>query len=639
MCGFVGSFGAQSINIDIIDKMTSSLHHRGPDSKAYWVDKSSDFSFGHTRLAIQDVSTNGAQPMHSYSGRYVIAFNGEIYNHFELRKQIQNTNWNGRSDTETALAVIENYGILKALNKFNGMFAFALWDKKEKVLTLARDRIGEKPLYYGWQKDTFLFGSELKSMKCHPSFQNKINKDAVSAFYRFSYIPSPLTIYRDIFKLEPGSYAEISIKEKNLNPAKYWSIPMILGSKKNNHKLNEIESIRKLDEILNSSIKLQQISDVPLGAFLSGGVDSSIIASIMQSNNTNKIKTFTISLENKQFDESQNAVKVSEALGTEHNQIPIGPKDVLNLLPNISKIYDEPFADSSQIPTYFVSKFASSQVKVCLSGDAGDELFGGYNRYIWSLKYSKFSNEFKFILRTLFRTLPLESFINFYNLTSRILPSTYRLALPSEKFQKIKNIINNKNFEGIYTNLCSTNLEAESLLFEDTKYNHIKSRWINNSKLTDEITSMMLTDIETYLTDDILCKVDRAAMSNSLETRVPFLDHRLVEFAVNLDLDLKIRNGENKYILRRVLDKYLPSKITNQVKQGFGIPIASWLRGPLREWASDLLSNDSLKNNDFINSKKVSYLWQEHQSGKRDWHTEIWNILMFQSWLNDNDNY
>ena len=639
MCGFVGSFGAQSINIDIIDKMTSSLHHRGPDSKAYWVDKSSDFSFGHTRLAIQDVSTNGAQPMHSYSGRYVIVFNGEIYNHFELRKQIQNTNWNGRSDTETALAVIENYGILKALNKFNGMFAFALWDKKEKVLTLARDRIGEKPLYYGWQKDTFLFGSELKSMKCHPSFQNKINKDAVSAFYRFSYIPSPLTIYRDIFKLEPGSYAEISIKEKNLNSAKYWSIPMILGSKKNNHKLNEIESIRKLDEILNSSIKLQQISDVPLGAFLSGGVDSSIIASIMQSNNTNKIKTFTISLENKEFDESQNAVKVSEALGTEHNQIPIGPKDVLNLLPNISKIYDEPFADSSQIPTYFVSKFASSQVKVCLSGDAGDELFGGYNRYIWSLKYSKFSNELKFILRTLFRTLPLESFINFYNLTSRILPSTYRLALPSEKFQKIKNIINNKNFEGIYTNLCSTNLEAESLLFEDTKYNHIKSRWKNNSKLTDEITSMMLTDIETYLTDDILCKVDRAAMSNSLETRVPFLDHRLVEFAVNLDLDLKIRNGENKYILRRVLDNYLPRKITNQVKQGFGIPIASWLRGPLREWASDLLSNDSLKNNDFINSKKVSYLWQEHQSGKRDWHTEIWNILMFQSWLNDDDNY
>ena len=639
MCGFVGSFGAQSINIDIIDKMTSSLHHRGPDSKAYWIDKSSDFSFGHTRLAIQDVSTNGSQPMHSYSGRYVIAFNGEIYNHFELRKQIQNINWNGRSDTETALAVIENYGISEALCKFNGMFAFALWDKKKKVLTLARDRVGEKPLYYGWQKDTFLFGSELKSMKCHPSFQNKINIDAVSAFYRFSYIPAPLTIYCDIFKLEPGSYVEISINEKKINPVKYWSIPMILGGEKNNHRVNETESICELDEILNSTIKLQQISDVPLGAFLSGGIDSSIIASIMQSNNTNKIKTFTISLENKDFDESHNAALVSEALGTDHNQIPIGPKDVLNLLPNISKIYDEPFADSSQIPTYFVSKFASSQVKVCLSGDAGDELFGGYNRYIWSLKYSKFSNELKFIIRTLFKTLPLESLINFYNLFSRVLPPSYRLALPSEKFQKIKNIINNDDFEDIYTNLCLTNLEAERLLFEDTKYNHIKSRWLSNSKLTDEITSMMLTDIETYLTDDILCKVDRAAMSNSLETRVPFLDHRLVEFAVNLDLDLKIRNGESKYILRRVLDKYLPSKITNQVKQGFGIPIASWLRGPLKEWASDLLLNDNLKNNDFINSKQVSYMWHEHQSGKKDWHSEIWNILMFQSWLNDNANY
>ena len=639
MCGFVGLLGNGSDDKKALCEMIDTINHRGPDSKDYWIDKSSNVSFGHTRLAIQDVTDKGAQPMHSKSERYVIIFNGEIYNNHELRKITKNKYWNGTSDTETLLALIDEYGLVKSLSFLKGMFAFALWDKKSKLLYLTRDKIGEKPLYYGWQNNTFFFGSELKALKKHPLFLSSISKKAVSSFFRYSYIPFPLSIYNGILKLKPGTVLTVNPVNKEVKGSTYWQIENAVLTSETNSDLNEEAMINELDRLLNNSVNLQQISDVPVGAFLSGGIDSSLISAIMQKNNVNKIKTFTVSLSDKEFDESSNARKVADHINSDHNEINIEAKDVINLIPKISQIYDEPFADSSQIPTYLISNFASQSVKVCLSGDGGDELFGGYNRYIFSDKLLNMSKFNKFLVSSSLKALSVTNLEKLYNLLNRFIPGSYHLAIPSEKFEKMKKTIDLKSFKSIYKQLSLTSKDSKNFIINDDYYDHIEDKWIINSKISeDEISCMMFTDINTYLTDDILCKIDRAAMSNSLETRVPFLDTSILEFALNLKKSLKIRNGQGKYILRKVLDKYLPGDDLNSVKQGFSIPISTWLRNELNDWATDLLSKEKIEKYDMLDYAAISSKWDNFVAGKTNNHTEIWNILVFQSWLESQNN-
>tara|TARA_B100000965_G_scaffold362884_1_gene345243 strand:- start:5489 stop:7429 length:1941 start_codon:yes stop_codon:yes gene_type:complete len=640
MCGFVGTLGEASNDEEMLKKMTFSLIHRGPDSNSYWLDKNSNFSFGHTRLAIQDISEKGSQPMHSESGRYVIAFNGEIYNHLELRKfielkyKINSFSWRGRSDTETILALIEHESLENVLKLLKGMFALALWDRKTKELFLARDRIGEKPLYYGWQKNSFIFGSELKALKLHSNFNNEINMEAIGMFMKYSYIPSPDSIYKGINKLLPGTFISLKVNQKNVDivPKSYWSLADILNNQEKKRKESDDYLIEQYEKKLISSIQSQQISDVPIGTFLSGGVDSSLISALMQKINTNKIKTFTIGSAEEKNDESINARNISKHLGTDHTDLVIHPKDTIELIPKLNDIYDEPFADSSQLPTFLVSQLAKTKVKVCLSGDGGDELFGGYNRYFWSNRIRSLSPLSKRFLSSLINNIGTRNLTKTYQLMQKLIPRSLKFSLPDEKFEKLANILDIESECKLYETLVSTTNKNECLLIKDESYDNLKEKWnsLDNIEFT---TRMMALDIQTYLADDILCKVDRASMSNSLEVRSPFLDNDLIKFAFELENNLKIRNGQGKWISRQLLKKYVPPHYLSESKMGFSSPIDIWLRGPLKEWASDLLSRECINKYSILNFESVSDLWNQHQVIGANKNKQIWNALILQSWL------
>ena len=626
--------------------MNSAIFHRGPDSNGTWQDNDAGVVFGHQRLSILDLSSAGHQPMKSNSGRFIITYNGEIYNHLELRTELEIKNpgikWRSNTDTETLLEAIENWGLELTLNKIVGMFAFGVWDKKTRSLILAKDRMGEKPLYFGWQgkgvNRVFLFGSELKALKKHPEFLGEINRDMIAVQLRHNCIPAPYSIYKNIYKLSPGNY--LILKENDLRlgispqPKPYWSMVDTAINGVNDYLTSNEEDIKRdLEQLIQNSIKQQMISDVPLGAFISGGIDSSLIVALMQKVSSRKIKTFTIGFDEKDYNEAKYANKIAKHLGTEHTEMYVSPKQALAVIPKLSTIYDEPFSDSSQIPTFLVSELAKKQVTVSLSGDGGDEIFCGYNRYVesnnfWG-KLSLVPLPLRKILALMMQSISAEN----WNKLSQLTPILSRYANFGDKVHKGASILHCKELSDVYYMLVSHWQNPTEVVFDskepETLLTSKKPKFLGlNSQ-----QKMMALDSLTYLPNDILVKVDRAAMALSLETRSPFLDHRIIEYSWRIPQSLKLKNVQSKWILREILYKYVPRNLIERPKMGFAIPINIWLQGPLREWAENLLSEKSLQQYGYFNSDLIRRKWKEHLSGKKNWQNHLWSVLMFQSWI------
>ncbi len=643
MCGIAGFIGGSDEPLfvewpQILKRMGDAIRHRGPDDSGLWFDEHAGVGFVHRRLSIIELSSTGHQPMDSVSGRYVLIFNGEIYNHQELRQQLGSIAWRGHSDTETLLAGVEAWGVESTLKKAVGMFAIALWDRANRQLTLARDRMGEKPLYYGWQKGVFLFGSELKAIKQHPAFENEVNREALALYLLYSYIPAPHSIYHGIHKLPPGTLLRVPLScDQTPAPVPFWSLKNIATNGQHTlYQGSDAQAIEELELRLLDSVRLQQIADVPLGAFLSGGIDSSTIVALMQAQATRRVRTFTIGFQEVGYNEAKHAKAISIHLGTNHTELYITSAQALAVIPRLSTLYDEPFADSSQIPTFLVSEMARQQVTVSLSGDGGDELFGGYNRYAWATKILHRPK----LLRKLFaHGLTALSPLTWNQLCFAItplLPKSMRFALPGDKAHKLASILKSESPNEVYRKLVAIwSVPADVIIGLKTAIIPPEDslRWENVDAFEHR---MMAMDTMTYLPDDILVKVDRAAMGVSLETRTPFLDHRVVEFAWRLPLSLKVRQGQGKWILKQVLYKYVPKELIERPKMGFGVPIDVWLRGPLREWAEELLNESRLRQEGFFTPAPIREKWTEHLSGKRNWQYNLWNILMFQAWIDRN---
>jgi asparagine synthase (glutamine-hydrolysing) len=656
----------------VATRMAQAIAQRGPDDAGAWADESFGVAFGHRRLSVVDLSPAGHQPMVSISGRYTLAFNGEIYNHLELRGQIENINrqssnsistpqWRGHSDTETLLAGFEAWGVEVTLQKSNGMFAFALWDKQTQTLTLARDRLGEKPLYYGWTNGAFVFGSELKALREYPGFANPLCRQALAQYLRFMYVPAPRSIYQGIYKLEPGCLLtmkgkppltapsqpiqQCSGKEQNYGNVqikRWWSLADAVISGAQNPISNEKEGLEQLEAHLIDAVRLQSLADVPLGAFLSGGVDSSTIAALMQQQSSRPVKTFTIGFDEAGFDESPYASAVAKHLGSDHHEMRVTAQMAQSVIANLPEIYDEPFADSSQIPTHLVSKLARQNVTVALSGDAGDELFGGYSRYFWVPRiWNRLSilpsPARKFVGKAL-SAVP----VSFWNdLGSPVFGNGLGVTRLGDKVHRLADRMRHVNdMDGLYRSLVSEWADPGSLVLGENGERVIEPHSLLDMPLPlpdmQQPLPMMYQDAMTYLSDDILCKVDRAAMACSLETRVPFLDHRVVELAWQLPLNMKVRGNTGKWALRQVLYKYVPKELIERPKAGFAIPIGQWLRGPLREWAEGLINEKRLVSEGYLRPETICQAWSEHLSGRRDHTAKIWSVLMFQAWLEKN---
>ena len=650
MCGIAGIWDFNNgTSGDLLAKevndMAKNIKSRGPDSSGCWIDEKIGVALSHRRLAIQDLSKNGHQPFLSQSGRYVIVFNGEIYNHRLLRKDLSKSSkgnffWKGNSDTETLLACIETWGLDSSLDKFAGMFSFALWDRKKRSIYLVRDRFGEKPLYYGLKRfsnrsrKSFLFASDLGAFRALKGYQININQAGFESFINQGFISAPLTIEDDINQLMPGHYLEINYENierlefRSINPIKWWD-PLKISQKRS--ELNNYDQDIAIKEVNNSllrSVEEKKISDVPIGVFLSSGIDSSLICSLLMNSSKEPINSFTISFpDNNQgelgFDEGPAAKLIASYLGTNHNEVSLSSSDLIKLIPSLSSIYTEPFADSSQIPTYLICREAfKNGLKVVLSGDGADELFGGYNRHYLIPKIHKIFKDFPYSVRSLISSLLI-------NLPNK------NIGLSQQKMQKLsKSILHADNLESIYNSLTCESSDKPYLL---------KEEFINLSQEKKEIlpsaTSIaeriMLADVQNYLHSDILVKTDRASMATSLEVRAPFLDHRVAELAWKLPLSMKIRNRKTKWILKKILSNYLPNSLINNDKKGFAIPINNWLRGPLKDWACDLLSESTIKRQGYLNSEIVSKNLTSHLSGEEDNSSRLWTLLIWQSWLSD----
>ncbi|MFT4059311.1 MAG: asparagine synthase (glutamine-hydrolyzing) [Legionella sp.] len=637
MCGFSGvlsqvdwSFMAEQL----LSSMSHTIAHRGPDDWGIWFDPQTGIGLTHTRLAIVDLSPAGHQPMISASGRYIIAFNGEIYNHQKLRAELNNSNWRGHSDTETLLAGFDAWGIEATIDRTVGMFAFALWDKQSQILTLGRDRVGEKPLYYGWQGEVFLFGSELKALKIHPAFKSELNNEALALFLRHNYVPAPHSIYKNIYKLLPGTLLQLSLKNPQPVIKSYWSVAQaaIRGSTAL-FKGDEVEMVDELERLGKEAIAQQMIADVPLGAFLSGGVDSSTVVALMQAQSSSPVRTFSIGFHEEQYNEAKYAKAVAQHLGTQHTELYITTKDALSVIPKLSTLYDEPFSDSSQIPTFLVSELAKKEVTVALSGDAGDELFCGYNRYIMTAKLWGTINKVPLALRRGTAKMMRQVSPRAWERLAFVVPVLKRYSQLGNKVHKGAYVLASASANEAYRRLVSHHDNPYSLLAMDGRE---PSTFVeqHSEQLTSlcSISRMMIMDFMSYLPDDILVKVDRAAMGVSLETRVPFLDHRLIQFAWSIPLAMKLHTGTSKWPLRQLLYRYIPSQLIERPKMGFAIPLHEWLRGPLQSWAEVLLEEQRLRQEEIFNPSAIRSLWEQHLKGKGNFSALLWNVLMFQAW-------
>ena len=637
MCGISGIYSKNNDIENLLYSFNQSLNNRGPDNSSYFLSKKNYFGMSHTRLSILDLSDNGNQPMHDHSGDWVISFNGEIYNHFEIRDKISKKmnnikiQWKGFSDTETILMANFTFGFEEMLKILDGMFAFALYNKKLNKLFIARDRLGEKPVYYYFKDGKFIFGSDLSIFKKVKNISLNINEEILPSYIEKGYIKAPYSIYKHIYKLEPGHFIELENNFSNIKKKKYWNIESIINSNTLNRssikKTFDDEKI-ELKKILEKTVIKQTISDVQIGCFLSGGIDSSLISSILQNNTKKKIKTFTVGFDDKNFDESNQAKKISQHLNTDHYEYFFSKNDLCDTVQNLSSIYSEPFADSSQLPTHLISKLMKKEAKVILSGDGGDELFGGYNRYIYLNKIKFFSKRIptpiKEKLFLLLKFLPI-SFLNKYFSYLGVKNFEYKL-------NKFINFVNYKSLNELYNKMTTINSNPEFFLNENIVRNNLK---IDDFKfpnlLTDEEKFMYLDQI-SYLPDDILCKVDRATMHNSIESRAPLLDHKLVEHSWKIPINYKIRNNEGKYILREILKDYLPKKLISTAKSGFGIPIDVLLRGNLKTWADDII-NSTEKFDHIINNENLKNIWSQHKLKKINAGEKLWPTLILKDWL------
>ncbi len=637
MCGIAGFFDARGRSPNtgerVARSMTDTLIHRGPDDGGVWFDGSSGIALGNRRLAIIDLSKAGHQPFVSSCGQFVLAYNGEVYNAVELRADLEASGrkFRGHSDTEAIVEACAVWGVEGTLDRLIGMFAFALWDKREKRLTLARDRIGIKPLYWSFSDGLLLFGSELKALKAHPDFKSEIDRNAVASYLRHTFVPAPHTIYRGVSKLEPG---KLLILERGGEPKveSYWSLDdRVQAGMSKAFSGNEAEACDALDTLLRDAVSRRMISDVPLGAFLSGGIDSSTVVALMQAQSSQPVRTYSIGFTQEGFNEAHDAAAIASHLGTEHTELYATPEEAREVIPSLPEYYDEPFADSSQIPTFLVSRLTKQHVTVALSGDGGDELFGGYTRYFTADKFDWPLFESPCVARCsaagAIRTLSPGA----WNRIAKLVPGKFRPVQFGQKLHKLADCIGGGR-DKFYRRLISHWNSPEQLVSGASEYKTVVWDADVNERIPDFVSRMQYFDTATYLPDDILTKVDRASMAVSLEVRVPILDHRVVEFAWTLPRAMKVKDGKGKRILRQVLQRYVPPSLIKRQKMGFAVPIDEWLRGPLKEWASDLLSPDALKKNGLIDPELVQQVWDEHLSGAKSWPLPIWSVLMLQSW-------
>lgn len=632
MCGFAGFLEfaparSRDESVRLVEQMTNRLTHRGPDDHGQWLNESGTVAMGHRRLSILDTSQHGHQPMTSPCGRFVLAYNGEVYNHLELRRELQQggVTFRGQSDTETIVAAFSEWGIASTIERCVGMFAMAVWDTHQQSLTLIRDRLGIKPLYYGLSHGSFLFGSELKALRVHPAFDSSLNRGAISRFLQHSYVPTPHTIHSNFRKLPAGSALTISASKKLTSNADlssvnvWWDAKSVAQQSLSNPVSDSHDAmVERLDELLTDAVRLRMLSDVPLGAFLSGGIDSSLVCALMQKQSDRPVQTFTIGFEEAGYNEADHAKRIAQHLGTDHTEYYVTPDEARDVIPRLPEMYDEPFADSSQIPTFLVSQLARQHVTVALSGDGGDELFGGYNRYFhirdrW-LQVSR---------------IPCRKLISkLLSVPGNLLAGRWR-----DRFLYRANLLGMNSAGALYQNANlhwppGDNLVQNSTDAGSTYWN--QDAWLHAGNPIEE---WMWLDAATYLPDDILTKVDRASMAVSLEVRVPVIDHRVFELAWSLPFDSKVSSNNGKLILQDVLSRYVPREMFERPKMGFGVPIDAWLRGPLRDWAESLLTERRLRDQGLLNPEPIRRKWQEHLSGKTDWHYHLWDVLMLQAWL------
>ncbi len=643
MCGIAGFFATNTLPQQAgewVRAMGDSLAHRGPDGRDEWLDEGAGIALAHRRLSIVDLSPAGRQPMTSADGRWVIVFNGEIYNHPELRRQLEAAGlapvWRGHSDTETLLAAIAAWGLVTALQRAVGMFAMAVWDRQSRALTLARDRLGEKPLYYGVQNGVLLFGSELKALRVHPAFSGGIDSGALSLLLRHGYVPAPWSIYRGIRKLLPGTLLTLSRpSDADTAPTAYWSVQeQAMAGARDPLSLSDADAVETLDRLLRQSIEGQRMADVPLGAFLSGGIDSSTTVAVMQALSSQPVRTFTIALPDATLDESAHARAVARHLGTQHTELMVTAQEAQQVIPKLPGLYCEPFADASQIPTFLVSQLARRDVTVALSGDAGDELFCGYDRYHWAQRVAAVPLALRRSCGAVLRALPAEFWSALLAPVSPWLPRELREGDRADRLRKLASVLGARRNDDVYRQMVKFWPDGHSPVLGATEPLTAFTEPVPS--IPEFASRMMLLDLRSYLPDDILVKVDRAAMAASLETRVPLLDHRIVEFALRLPLQQKMRAGQGKWVLRQVLDRYVPRALVERPKLGFGIPIHAWLRGPLRGWAEDLLNESSLRQAGQLDPAPVRQLWREHLAGRNDWGYRLWPVLMFEAWRRAN---
>ncbi len=638
MCGIAGfvnsrrHFGPDELSA-IASRMADRLSHRGPDDRGVWIDAGSGVAFGHTRLAIIDLSPAGAQPMLSRCGRFVLSYNGEVYNAPELRAELEKAGhtFRGHSDTEVMVEGFAAWGLRAMVARLIGMFAFAAWDRATRTLTLGRDRLGIKPLYWGQIESSLVFASELKALMAFPGWEGEIDRDALAAFLRYGYVPTPMSIYRGVHKLAPGTLLEYGT-DGAARIAPYWSLGEV-AERAQADPLDVADGAAKeaVESLLNDAVRRHMVADVPLGMFLSGGIDSSIVAALMQTNSVRPIRTFSIGFREQAYDEAAHAKRVASHLGTEHTELYVTAAEAQAVIPKLQQIYDEPFADSSQIPTYLVSEMTRRHVTVALSGDGGDEVFAGYNRYGQGLALAKASRRMPGVVRSGLSAAITSVPPGIWDRLFRTVPERIRPRLAGEKMHKLAAVLP-KDGVGFYESLVAQGEDADALVLGAGKNRAGLGHDAPPDRFADEVSWMQYLDTLHYLPDDILTKVDRASMAVSLEVRVPLLDHRLVELSWRLPLKFKLRGGTGKWLLRQIAYKYVPKHLLERPKMGFGVPIDEWLRGPLKEWAGDLLSSSSLTRLGLLDPAPIAKRWDEHQAGGRNWQHFLWNVLVFAAW-------
>ena len=647
MCGIVGLVGHAGLSqadVKIVHRMSGTIAHRGPDDEGIWIDPEAGIALAQRRLSIVDLSPAGHQPMFSEDGRYALVFNGEIYNYAALRDELDARGphrWRGHSDTEVLLAAIDRWGLKPALGRCVGMFALALWDRRERTLILARDRIGEKPLYYGWLGRSFTFASELKALRAHPDWNQEIDRNSVALLMRHNYVPAPYSVYRGIQKLRPGHILVLGRDMKEARTEVYWSAyAMAERAAATPFRGTPDEAVDVLDQLLRRSLAGQMAADVPLGVFLSGGIDSSTVAAVMQSMSARPVRTFTIGFEVAGYNEAEHAKNVAEHLGTEHTELYVTEREALKVIPKLPTIYCEPFSDSSQIPTYLLSQLARRHVTVALSGDGGDELFSGYTRYAITDYFWRQVCRVPLGLRQTAAALAkIPSPIVYDRLVGplmRLLPQHRHQSRIGDKVHKAAEVLSLQTVDDVYRRLCSHWIHPAKLVIGGQEPPTMLSGLEPLPPLAGPAERMMYMDLLSYLPDDVLVKIDRAAMANGLETRAPLLDHRIVEFALSLPLAISRADRLTKWPLRKLLDRHIPKRLIDRPKMGFAIPLDTWLRGTLRDWAEDLLSESRLRREGYFRPKIVRRVWQQHLSGRYNNQYLLWDVLMFQAWIAQN---